>query len=172
LSNAVVVINRTIEGMDLPAGIRSSFEGTARVFEQSVANEPLLIMEAPATDYIVLGFLCKSCVHPFTILSTLRSAGVGSVPALMAFQTEFSLVWPIGLILLIGIVRKNAIIIIDFAFQAERADRARRSIGQPYCASARSCDDHRSAGGHATTRACGRCRGGAATCARHFGRPD
>jgi multidrug efflux pump len=121
LSEAVAAIDQAICGIDLPAGIRGSFRGTARVFEESVANEPILIIAALATVYIVLGFLYESYVHPLTILSTLPSAGIGAVLALMAFQTEFSLVALIGLILLIGIVQKNAIMMIDFALNAERS---------------------------------------------------
>jgi len=121
LSDAVAAIDRTMSQMNLPAGIHSSYQGTARVFEQSVANEPILILAALLTVYIVLGFLYESYVHPLTILSTLPAAGVGSVLALMAFQTEFSLVALIGLILLIGIVQKNAIMMIDFALHAERS---------------------------------------------------
>jgi multidrug efflux pump len=121
LSDAVAAIDRAMSRMNLPAGIHGSYRGTARVFEQSVANEPVLILAALVTVYIVLGFLYESYVHPLTILSTLPSAGVGSVLALMAFQTEFSLVALIGLILLIGIVQKNAIMMIDFALHAERS---------------------------------------------------
>ncbi len=121
LSDAVAAIDRAMSRLNLPAGIHGSYQGTARVFEQSVANEPILILAALVTVYIVLGFLYESYVHPLTILSTLPSAGVGSVLALMAFQTEFSLVALIGLILLIGIVQKNAIMMIDFALHAERS---------------------------------------------------
>ena len=105
----------------MPASIRGSLQGTARVFEESVANEPILIMAALAAVYIVLGILYESYIHPITILSTLPSAGVGAVLALLAFKTEFSIIAMIGVILLIGIVKKNAIMMIDFALEAKRS---------------------------------------------------
>jgi multidrug efflux pump len=100
--------------------IHGSFQGTAREFQQSLANEPYLILAALVAVYIVLGVLYESFVHPVTILSTLPSAGVGAVAALMLFHTEFSVIAMIGVILLIGIVKKNAIMMIDFALDAER----------------------------------------------------
>ena len=98
-------------------------QGTARLFEESLSNELLLIPAALATVYIVLGILYESFIHPITILSTLFSAGVGAVLALLLFHTEFSIIAMIGVILLIGIVKKNAILMIDFALEAERSDR-------------------------------------------------
>ena len=100
---------------------RGSFQGTARAFERSLANEPILILIALVTVYILLGVLYESFVHPITILSTLPSAGVGAVLALLAADTEFSLVALIGVILLIGIVQKNAIMMIDVALDNQRA---------------------------------------------------
>src|SRR5262249_21035685 len=97
-----------------------SFQGTARVFQQSIANEPYLIAAALIAVYIVLGILYESYVHPITILSTLPSAGVGAGLALLIFRTEFSLMALIAVILLIGIVKKNAIMMIDFALDGER----------------------------------------------------
>ena len=97
-----------------------SFEGTARAFQQSLANEPFLIGAALLAVYIVLGVLYESYVHPITILSTLPSAGVGAALALVATSTEFNLMALLGVILLIGIVKKNAIMMIDFALDAER----------------------------------------------------
>jgi multidrug efflux pump len=105
-----------------PATIRGSFQGTARAFGESLANERFLILAALATIYIVLGILYESFVHPVTILSTLPSAGVGAVLALLLFHTEFSIIAMIGVILLIGIVKKNAILMIDFALEAERSE--------------------------------------------------
>ena len=104
----------------MPATIHGSFQGTARVFQDSLSNQPFLILAALIAVYIVLGILYESYVHPLTILSTLPSAGVGAVLALMAFDTEFSIMALIGVILLIGIVKKNAIMMIDFALDAER----------------------------------------------------
>ena len=105
----------------MPASVRGSLQGTARVFEESVANEPILIIAALAAVYIVLGILYESYIHPITILSTLPSAGVGAVLALLAFKTEFSIIAMIGVILLIGIVKKNAIMMIDFALEVKRS---------------------------------------------------
>src|SRR6202043_2508129 len=104
----------------VPASIHGSFQGTAAVFQQSLNNEPLLVSAALLAVYIVLGVLYESYVHPITILSTLPSAGVGAVLALIATNTEFSIMALIGVILLIGIVKKNAIMMIDFALDAER----------------------------------------------------
>jgi len=106
--------------MGLPASLQTSFLGAARAFQASLANQPLLILAAIVTVYIVLGVLYESYVHPITILSTLPSAGVGALLALMAFGTEFSIIAFIGVILLIGIVKKNAIMMIDFALETER----------------------------------------------------
>ena len=105
----------------MPKTVHGSFQGTARVFAQAVRDEPWLIAAALLAIYIVLGILYESYAHPFTVLSTLPSAGVGAVLALMLFKMEFSVIALIGLVLLIGIVKKNAILIIDFALDAERA---------------------------------------------------
>ena len=106
--------------LHVPTTIHGTFQGTARVFQQSLKNQPILIAAALLAVYIVLGVLYESFVHPITILSTLPSAGVGAVLALMLFNTEFSIIALIGVILLIGIVKKNAIMMIDFALHAER----------------------------------------------------
>jgi multidrug efflux pump len=106
--------------LGVPATIRGTFQGTAKVFQDSLANQPFLVLAALVTIYIVLGVLYESFVHPLTILSTLPSAGVGALLALMVFNTEFSIMALIGVILLIGIVKKNAIMMIDFALDAER----------------------------------------------------
>jgi multidrug efflux pump len=120
LGDAVSAINDATNRLGVPASIHGTFQGTAQVFQQSVANEPFLVLMALIAVYIVLGVLYESYVHPITILSTLPSAGVGAVLALMIFHTEFSIMALIGVILLIGIVKKNAIMMIDFALDAER----------------------------------------------------
>ena len=120
LSDAVRTIDATMNRIGVPATIRGTFQGTAKAFQDSLNNQPFLILAALVTIYIVLGVLYESYVHPLTILSTLPSAGVGALLALMAFHTEFSIMALIGVILLIGIVKKNAIMMIDFALEAER----------------------------------------------------
>ena len=122
LSEAVQAIEKSIQEISLPAGIRGSFQGTAKAFQASLENQPLLILAALITVYIVLGILYESYIHPLTILSTLPSAGVGALLALLLFKTELSMIALIGIILLIGIVKKNAIMMIDFALDAERKD--------------------------------------------------
>jgi multidrug efflux pump len=121
LGQAQQRIDAAVAGLGLPATVRGSFQGTAKVFAQSLANEPMLIAAALVAVYIVLGVLYESYIHPLTILSTLPSAGVGAVLALMLTGSEFSIIALIGMILLIGIVKKNAIMMIDFALDAERA---------------------------------------------------
>jgi multidrug efflux pump subunit AcrB len=108
--------------MGLPAAIRGSFQGTAQAFQDSLASQPVLIAAALVTVYIVLGVLYESYIHPITILSTLPSAGVGALLALLLCRTELSFIAIIGIILLIGIVKKNAIMMIDFALEAERTE--------------------------------------------------
>jgi multidrug efflux pump len=120
LGDAVNEINAAAQRVGLPATIHTAFAGTARAYQQSLASEPLLIAAALATVYIVLGILYESYIHPITILSTLPSAGVGALLALFLFKTELSIIAMIGIILLIGIVKKNAIMMIDFAIAAER----------------------------------------------------
>jgi multidrug efflux pump len=104
----------------VPTTVHGGFQGTAKVFQASLANQPWLILAALLTVYIVLGMLYESYVHPITILSTLPSAGVGALLALLVCDTELSIIALIGVILLIGIVKKNAIMMIDFALEAER----------------------------------------------------
>ncbi len=120
LSDAVAAINATMVQIGAPATLHGSFQGTARAFQASLDSQPWLILAAVLTVYIVLGILYESYVHPLTILSTLPSAGVGALLALLLFQTEFSIIALIGVILLIGIVKKNAIMMIDFALATER----------------------------------------------------
>jgi multidrug efflux pump len=120
LGEATAAIDKVRRDMNMPASIQASFQGTAQAFQASLTNEPLLILAAIVTVYIVLGVLYESYIHPLTILSTLPSAGVGAILALLIFRTELTVVAIIGIILLIGIVKKNAIMMIDFALDAER----------------------------------------------------
>jgi multidrug efflux pump len=120
LGQATVAIDGALAQLGVPATIRGSFQGTAQAFQASLNSQPWLILAALLTVYIVLGVLYESYVHPITILSTLPSAGVGALLALLLFKTEFSVIALIGVILLIGIVKKNAIMMIDFALDAER----------------------------------------------------
>jgi multidrug efflux pump len=122
LGDAVVAIERATRDMGLPASIRGSFQGTAQAFQDSLASQPVLIAAALVAVYIVLGVLYESYIHPLTILSTLPSAGVGALLALLLCQTDLSIIAIIGIILLIGIVKKNAIMMIDFALEAERTE--------------------------------------------------
>ncbi len=122
LGEAVQAIETSMRDIGLPGDIRGSFQGTAKAFQASVANQPLLIFAALLTVYIVLGILYESYIHPLTILSTIPSAGVGALLALIIFKTELSMIAMIGIILLIGIVKKNAIMMIDFALDAERKE--------------------------------------------------
>jgi multidrug efflux pump len=126
LGDAVTAIQGAEREIGLPQSIQGSFQGTAAAFQASLANEPLLILAALITVYIVLGVLYESYVHPITILSTLPSAGVGAFLALLICRTEFGVVALIGIVLLIGIVKKNAIMMIDFALEAQRAGSAPR----------------------------------------------
>jgi len=121
LGQAASEINNAVNAIHMPASIHGSLAGTAQVFAQSLKNEPILIAAAIAAVYILLGVLYESYIHPITILSTLPSAGVGALLALMLFHTEFDIIGMIGVILLIGIVKKNAIMMIDFAIEAKRA---------------------------------------------------
>jgi multidrug efflux pump len=120
LSDAVATVNEVMNRLGVPASIHGTFQGTARAFEESLRNQPWLILAALVAIYIVLGVLYESYIHPITILSTLPSAGVGALLALMICNTEFSIIALIGVILLIGLVKKNAIMMIDFALDAER----------------------------------------------------
>ncbi len=121
LSEATAAIDSTMTSLGLPVSVRGSFVGTANAFQKSLASQPLLIMAAIVAIYLVLGMLYESLIHPVTILSTLPSAGVGALLALMLFKSEFSIIALIGVILLIGIVKKNAIMMIDFAIARQRA---------------------------------------------------
>ena len=120
LGDAAQAIERAKRDIGLPASIQAGFQGTAQAFQSSLANEPFLILAALLTVYIVLGALYESYLHPITILSTLPSAGVGAILALLLFKTDLTVIALIGIILLIGIVKKNAIMMIDFALEAER----------------------------------------------------
>src|SRR5215469_13520829 len=123
LGDAVEAVEKAGRDIGLPASIRGSFQGTAQAFQSSLATQPLLIAAALVTVYIVLGVLYESLIHPVTILSTLPSAGLGALLALLLCRSELSVIALIGIILLIGIVKKNAIMMIDFALEAERSER-------------------------------------------------
>jgi multidrug efflux pump len=120
LGNAITDVDKLKNDMHMPPSIQSDFQGTAASFRDSLSSEPLLILAALVTVYIVLGVLYESFVHPVTILSTLPSAGVGAFLALLLFHQDLSVVAIIGIVLLIGIVKKNGIMMVDFALDAER----------------------------------------------------
>jgi multidrug efflux pump len=122
LGDAVQAVNKVRDEMHMPPSIQAEFQGTAQAFLNSLANEPVLILAALVTVYIVLGVLYESYIHPITILSTLPSAGVGALLALIITGNDFSVVALIGIVLLIGIVKKNGIMMIDFALDAERKE--------------------------------------------------
>jgi multidrug efflux pump len=122
LGDAVTAISQAANEVGLPSTVQTEFAGTAQAFQQSLANEPALIAAALITVYLVLGILYESCIHPITILSTLPSASVGALLALLFTHTDLSIIAIIGIILLIGIVKKNAIMMIDFALSAERIE--------------------------------------------------
>ena len=120
LGQAVDAIHRIEQQIGLPASVHADFSGTAQAYKGSLSTEPWLILAALITVYIVLGMLYESYIHPITILSTLPSAGVGALLALMLFGVPLDVIGLVGIILLIGIVKKNAIMMIDFALEAER----------------------------------------------------
>ncbi|MHB8068442.1 MAG: MdtB/MuxB family multidrug efflux RND transporter permease subunit [Desulfobaccales bacterium] len=122
LGEAVQAIDTTTKNLGMPPSIRGRWQGTALAFQAALANQPLLILAALITVYIVLGVLYESYIHPITIISTLPSAGVGAILALLLCRTEFSVIALIGIILLIGIVKKNGIMMVDFALDAERRE--------------------------------------------------
>jgi multidrug efflux pump len=122
LGDATKAIDQAEQAINLPASIHTSFQGTAAAFQNSLSSEPYLILAALVTVYIVLGVLYESYIHPITILSTLPSAGVGAILALLLTRNDFNVIALIGIILLIGIVKKNAIMMIDFALEAERGE--------------------------------------------------
>jgi hydrophobic/amphiphilic exporter-1 (mainly G- bacteria), HAE1 family len=120
LGDAVTAIQKTAASIHLPAAISGTFQGTAQAFQSSLKTLPLLIAAALLVVYVILGVLYESYIHPLTILSTLPSAGVGALLMLMLFHFDLSIVGTIGIILLIGIVKKNGIMMVDFAIHAER----------------------------------------------------
>ena len=122
LGDAIDAVNKVKDSLGMPASVTGSFQGTASAFENSLTNEPILILSALVTVYIVLGVLYESYIHPVTILSSLPSAGVGALLALYVTGNDFSVIALIGIVLLIGIVKKNAIMMIDFALEAERVE--------------------------------------------------
>ena len=122
LGQATEAVQRAVADMGMPGTLATSFQGTAQAFQQSLGTVPLLILAALVVVYLILGVLYESYIHPLTILSTLPSAGVGAIAILMAFGFDFSLIALIGIILLIGIVKKNGIMMVDFAIAAEREE--------------------------------------------------
>ncbi|XVN43395.1 MAG: efflux RND transporter permease subunit [Candidatus Rickettsia vulgarisii] len=123
LGNAVNIINEVVGSMALPVSIQGSFRGIAQAFQDSLKNEPYLIMAALITVYIVLGMLYESLIHPLTIISTLPSAGVGALIPLLITRTELNVIALIGIILLIGIVKKNAIMMVDFIIELRKDNK-------------------------------------------------
>lgn len=121
LSQAVEAVNTTMGKLGVPISVHGSFQGTAQAFQSSLSSQPLLILAAIVTIYLVLGILYESLIHPLTIISTLPSAGIGALLGLMLFKTDFTIIALIGVVLLIGIVKKNAIMMIDFAISARHA---------------------------------------------------
>src|SRR5207302_4040189 len=113
-------VQKSVDELHLPSNVQGSFQGTAQVFKASQQNTPLLLLAALIAVYVVLGMLYESLIHPMTILSTLPSAGLGALLSMLVTGDELSLVSTIGIILLIGIVKKNAIMMVDFALDAER----------------------------------------------------
>jgi multidrug efflux pump len=122
LGDAVTAVNKVKDEVGMPLSIQAQWQGTAQAFQTSLANEPVLILAALITVYLVLGVLYESYIHPITIISTLPSAGVGALLALILTRNDFSVIALIGIVLLIGIVKKNAIMMIDFALEAERVE--------------------------------------------------
>jgi multidrug efflux pump len=122
LGDAVTAVNKAKDDLGMPLSIQAQWQGTAEAFQASLANEPVLILAALITVYLVLGVLYESYIHPITIISTLPSAGVGALLALILTGNDFSVIALIGIVLLIGIVKKNAIMMIDFALAAERVE--------------------------------------------------
>jgi len=123
LGDAVTAIRKTIDQIQMPGALHGTFAGTANAFQSSLKDEPILILAALAAVYVILGILYESYIHPLTILSTLPSATLGALIALILFNMEFSIIAMLGMILLIGIVKKNAIMMVDFALQAEREEQ-------------------------------------------------
>jgi multidrug efflux pump len=121
LSDAKTAIAQAEADIGMPTNVRGSFQGTALTFSQTLNQQPILILAAVIAIYLVLGILYESLIHPITVLSTLPSAGVGAFLALMIFKMEFSIIALIGIFLLIGLVKKNAILIIDFALEGQRS---------------------------------------------------
>ena len=159
LENAVDAIRAAEHDIGLPVSISTTFEGAALAFQSSLRNEVLLILAAIVTVYIVLGVLYESYIHPLTILSTLPSAGIGALLALMIAGLDLNIISIIGIILLIGIVKKNAIMMIDFALTAERDERQVAARGDPRGRAAALPPDPHDHGGGAVR--------GAAADARH-----
>jgi multidrug efflux pump subunit AcrB len=133
LGEAVDAVNKAVEEMGPPAGLAGTFQGNAQAFQNSLSNEPVLILAALIVVYIILGMLYESYIHPLTILSTLPSAGIGALLALMLGGFDLSVIGMIGIILLIGIVKKNGIMLVDFAIQRERDGMSSRESIREAC---------------------------------------
>ena len=174
LGDAVNAIGAAARKIGLPPTIQTMFAGTAQAYQDSLGNEPYLIAAALAAVYLVLGILYESYIHPITILSTLPSAGVGALLALMLTHTDLSIIAMIGIILLIGMVKKNAILMIDFALAAERHEgksSARRHLRSLPAALPPHPDDHH--GRHAGRAAAGaRAPAPARSCAGRWASPS
>ena len=142
LSDATLEISQMQTGLGMPSTMRGFFAGTLQAYQQSLGTEPMLVLTALLAVYIVLGILYESLVHPLTIISTLPSASVGAMLALMVFKNDLNVISIIGIVLLIGIVKKNAIMMIDFALaggtRARHEHRRTRSSRPACCASGRS----------------------------------
>jgi multidrug efflux pump len=151
LGEAVKAVDRVKDEMKLPSSVQAGFQGTAEAFEASLANEPLLILAAVVTVYIVLGVLYESYIHPVTILSTLPSAAVGALIALFLTRNDFSVIALIGIVLLIGIVKKNAIMMIDFSGSRAQGGQT-RGRGHPPGQSVALPPDHDDHHGRAAWR--------------------
>ena len=165
------MIEQAEREIGLPSTVHGSFQGTAQAFQESLASEPILIAAALVTVYIVLGVLYESLIHPLTILSTLPSAGVGALLALLVTHNELNVISLIGIILLIGIVKKNAIMMIDFAIAAERNEGLTPEAGDLQglraALPAHHHDHHGGAAGRPAARAGPWRRSGTAPAARH-----
>ena len=173
LGEALEAINKAIAKSKIPASVVANYQGTAAAFEGSLINEGLLILAALVTVYIVLGVLYESFIHPITILSTLPSAGVGALLALELFHLDLDIVAIIGIILLIGIVKKNGIMMVDFALEAERKGGQERHRGDlPGVAAALPSDHDDDDGGAAERHSAGLRLGHRLGAAKAAGRGD
>ena len=154
LGTATAAIQKAMDELQLPRSLTTTFQGNAQAFQDSLTTVPLLILAALVTVYIILGILYESFIHPLTILSTLPSAGLGALATLMLFGYEFSLIALIGTILLIGIVKKNGIMMVDFAIAAQRDEGLSSRGGDPQGGAPALPADHDDDHGGAARRRC------------------